>query len=67
MSNPKKLIRLPDMCVKYGGCNPSTIWRRVADGTISRPIKVGGMTVWDENEEDRRIEAKFSENEPEAA
>ena len=25
-------------------CSPATVWRRVADGTIPKPIKIGGMT-----------------------
>ncbi len=27
-------------------CSPSTIWRRVADGTFPKPIKIGGLTRW---------------------
>jgi len=27
-------------------CSVSTVWRRVADGTISRPIKIGSMSRW---------------------
>ncbi len=68
MPNPKKLIRIPAMCAKFGGCNPSTIWRRVKDGSIPRPTKVGGMTVWDETETDAMIEAALAERDkPEAA
>jgi predicted DNA-binding transcriptional regulator AlpA len=28
------------------GCSPTTFWRRVADGTIPRPVKIGGMSRW---------------------
>jgi predicted DNA-binding transcriptional regulator AlpA len=28
------------------GCSPTTIWRRVADGTLPRPVKIGGMSRW---------------------
>ncbi len=28
------------------GCSKATWWRRVADGTIPRPIKIGGMSRW---------------------
>lgn len=32
------------------GCSAATVWRRVADGTISKPVKIGGMTRWPESE-----------------
>ena len=32
------------------GCSKSTLWRRVADGTIPRPVKVGGMSRWLQSE-----------------
>ena len=61
MTNRKKMIRIPGMCAKFGGCSPSTIWRRVADGSIPAPAKIGGMTIWDEDEVDAMIEAKLAE------
>jgi predicted DNA-binding transcriptional regulator AlpA len=33
----------------------------VADHSIPRPTKFGGMTVWDEDEVDECIEAKLAE------
>ncbi len=67
MPNTKKLIRVPSMCAKFGDCSPSTIWRRVNDGSIPRPTKIGGMTVWDEAEVDERIAAKFAARDARAA
>jgi len=68
MPNSKRLIRIPDMCAKFAGCNPSTIWRRVNDGTLPKPTKIGGMTLWDEGEVDECIEAALAERDkPEAA
>ena len=68
MTNPKRMIRVPRMCAKLGGCHPSTIWRRVADGSLPRPTKIGGITIWDEEEVDGRIEAKLAErDDPKAA
>lgn len=26
------------------GCSRSTVWRRVADGTLPRPVKIGHMS-----------------------
>lgn len=28
------------------GCSKATWWRRVADGTLPSPIKIGGMSRW---------------------
>ena len=44
------------------GCNPSTIWRKVADGTFPKPIKFGsGMTRWSGAEIAAMISAKLAE------
>ncbi|MBY5987102.1 helix-turn-helix transcriptional regulator [Roseovarius atlanticus] len=32
------------------GCSVATVWRGVANGTISRPVKIGGLTRWPESE-----------------
>jgi predicted DNA-binding transcriptional regulator AlpA len=32
------------------GCSKATFWRRVADGTIPRPLKIGGMSRWPRSE-----------------
>lgn len=31
-------------------CSKATFWRRVADGTIPRPIRIGGMSRWPQSE-----------------
>jgi predicted DNA-binding transcriptional regulator AlpA len=28
------------------GCSKATFWRRVADGTIPKPVKIGGTSRW---------------------
>ena len=28
------------------GCSVATWWRRVADGTLPKPIRIGGMSRW---------------------
>ena len=32
------------------GCSTATFWRRVADGTIPPPVKIGGMSRWPQSE-----------------
>ena len=50
------------------GSSPSSVWRRVNDGTLPRPIKFGGMTRWSLAEIEAVITAKLAErDEPEAA
>lgn len=39
------LLRDEDLA-RVLNCSVSTVWRRVADGTISRPIKIGNMSRW---------------------
>ena len=49
-------------------CSLSTIWRRVADGTFPKPIKIGGLTRWVRPEIDAVIDrAKRDRDEAEAA
>jgi len=38
------------------GCSKATFWRRVADGIIPRPIKIGGMSRWPKSEIDAAID-----------
>ncbi len=45
MTTSKKFPDVRDLAAEFN-CNPSTIWRRVADGTFPKPIKIGGLTRW---------------------
>jgi predicted DNA-binding transcriptional regulator AlpA len=36
--------------------SPATIWRRVNDGTMPRPVRIGGMTRWARDEIDAVID-----------
>ena len=48
--------------------SPATIWRRVNDGTLPRPIRIGGMTRWARDEIDAVIDrAKAVRDQGEAA
>lgn len=38
-------------------CSKATLWRRVADGTIPKPVKIGGMSRWPQSEIVAVIEA----------
>ena len=45
---------------KILGCSRTTVWRRVADGTLPKPIKIGGMTRWSQAEIAAVIEAALA-------
>ena len=48
--------------------SPATIWRRVNDGTLPRPVRIGGMTRWARDEIDAVIDrAKAARDKPAAA
>lgn len=32
------------------GCSKATFWRRVADGTVTKPLKIGGTSRWPQSE-----------------
>lgn len=52
----EKLIRDGDAALMLG-CSKATFWRRVADGTIPKPVKIGGMSRWPQSEIVRVIES----------
>ena len=67
MTASKKFPDVRDLATEFN-CNPSTIWRRVADGTLPKPFKIGGLTRWVPEEIDAVIDrAKRARNTPEAA
>eukprot|EP00581_Thalassiosira_minuscula_P036337 CAMPEP_0184474144 /NCGR_PEP_ID=MMETSP0740-20130409/131693_1 /TAXON_ID=385413 /ORGANISM="Thalassiosira miniscula, Strain CCMP1093" /LENGTH=66 /DNA_ID=CAMNT_0026851287 /DNA_START=96 /DNA_END=296 /DNA_ORIENTATION=- len=45
------------------GCSAPTVWRRVADGSIPQPVKIGGMTRWSKAEIDAFIAQAKSQRE----
>ncbi|MDQ2089754.1 helix-turn-helix transcriptional regulator [Marimonas arenosa] len=45
------------------GCSKATFWRRVADGTIPKPLKIGGMSRWPTSEIFAVIEAAKAQRE----
>ena len=42
------------------GFSRATVWRRVADGTLPRPIKIGHLTRWSRAEIEAVIEAALA-------
>jgi len=43
MSLEHSLLRDHDVCALLG-CSRATVWRRVQDGTLPQPVRIGGIT-----------------------
>ena len=49
------------------GISRTSVWRRVADGTLPKPIRIGGLTRWSRAEIMALIERALAERDVEAA
>ncbi len=49
------------------GCSRTTIWRRVADGTLSKPVKIGGLSRFVLSEINATVESAMAARNGEAA
>ncbi len=49
------------------GCSRTTIWRRVADGTLPHPVKLGGLSRFVLSEINAIIESAMAARNAEAA
>lgn len=45
------------------GCSKATFWRRVADSTFPRPVKIGGTSRWPKSEIEAVIQQAKAERE----
>lgn len=52
---PDRLIRDVEVAAILG-CSRATFWRRVNDGTIPSPVRIGGMSRWPVSEINAVIE-----------
>ena len=52
---------------KILGCSRTTIWRRVADNTLPKPLKLGGLSRFVLSEINERVEAAMAARNGEAA
>ena len=49
------------------GCSRTTVWRRVADGTLPKPLKLGGLTRFVLSEINATVEAAMAARNRETA
>lgn len=52
----RKLVR-DKVLAEEMDCSVATVWRRVADGTLPPPIKIGGISRFDYSEYRDAVEA----------
>ncbi len=48
------------------GCSRTTVWRRVADGTLPKPVKLGGLSRFVLSEINAIVEAAMAVRDAEA-
>jgi predicted DNA-binding transcriptional regulator AlpA len=52
------LLKLKEVCVVFGGINPSTLYRGIKLGRYPRPVKVGpGSSRWLRSECEAALQA----------
>lgn len=56
MKGTQALLREREVCLALG-CSSSSLWRRVNDGTLPAPIKIGHMSRFVASEIEDAIEA----------
>lgn len=59
----KRLLRLSGVRAKFSGRSSSSIWGDVKAGRLPKPIKIGGICFWPEDEIDQVIERALAERE----
>ncbi|MEM0935742.1 MAG: DNA-binding protein [Pseudomonadota bacterium] len=55
MENPDPLLSQRE-CAVFLSISKPTFWRRVGDGTLPKPIKIGGMSRWRLSDIEKAIE-----------
>tara|TARA_R110002072_G_scaffold73998_2_gene175613 strand:- start:782 stop:991 length:210 start_codon:yes stop_codon:yes gene_type:complete len=56
MTDPQDRLIRDTEAADILGCSKSTFWRRVADGTFPKAIKIGGLTRWSQIEISQVVE-----------
>ena len=40
------LLNRHEVCHYFGGINPATLYRKIRQGVLPRPVKIGGSSRW---------------------
>lgn len=51
-----RLLPLPEVCARLGGCHRATVYRLVQDKELPPPCKLGTRSAWPESEVDALVE-----------
>jgi predicted DNA-binding transcriptional regulator AlpA len=65
-NNPAPLIPVTAVA-KRCGCSVATVWRRVKDGALPQPIRLGGITRWEAAEIEAAIAVAKAARNPQIA
>jgi predicted DNA-binding transcriptional regulator AlpA len=40
------LLKRNEVCHFFGGINPATLYRKIRQGVLPKPVKIGGSSRW---------------------
>jgi predicted DNA-binding transcriptional regulator AlpA len=43
---PMNLLNRKEVCHYFGGINPATLYRKIRQGVLPKPVKIGGSSRW---------------------
>ena len=41
-----QLLNRHEVCHYFGGINPATLYRKIRQGVLPKPVKIGGSSRW---------------------
>ena len=41
-----QLLNRNEVCHFFGGINPATLYRKIRQGVLPKPVKIGGSSRW---------------------
>ena len=41
-----QLLNRHEVCHFFGGINPATLYRKIRQGVLPKPVKIGGSSRW---------------------
>jgi predicted DNA-binding transcriptional regulator AlpA len=49
-ANSMNLLNRNEVCHFFGGINPATLYRKIRQGVLPKPVKIGGSSRWLQSE-----------------
>jgi predicted DNA-binding transcriptional regulator AlpA len=51
------LLNRTEVCHYFGGINPATLYRKIRQGVLPKPVKIGGSSRWLRSECEAALQA----------